>query len=379
MKKIYQLAIRTVCVCLLFAGCENAEYAVVDNSVYISEAAGSSKSTILTMEDAVTVNINIRLAKKIDEAVEVGVRLNPALIEAYNAANNSEYFSVPNFQLPVDAKVVIPANEIGATYSFQIESFETEGKQYALGVELDVLSGGINKSVSQSNFVYLISKPLKGAVPVMNGRRGKVNVAPAESWGITTNQWSLECWTRMSGFNRNNQAIFNAGSPGQEVYIRFGDANGPYNYLQIKTLGGQVQTASDLKANQWYHWAFVYDGTSLTIYRNGEQDVKFNPPAPVGGTVRFDKMEMIASGSYFVDECALAQVRLWKIALSQSQIKNGMYFSVNPANPGLIGYWPMDEGEGNTFRDITGNGHEATAEAEVIKRWIPSIRFDQLQ
>lgn len=26
-----------------------------------------------------------------------------------------------------------------------------------------------------------------------------------------------------------------------------------------------------------------------------------------------------------------------------------MYYSINPANPDLIGYWPTDEGKGNTL------------------------------
>lgn len=380
MKKIYILNFAIALLSILLIGCDNAEYEVKDNSIYLSDAAGLSKSITLTMDNGVDINVNVRLAKKADKDVEVEIRLNPDLLVHYNEVNSGEYYPVPNFSIPEGTKVTIPAGEIGAVYSIHIEDFDTGGKQYALGVELgNVLSGGVEKSNVQSKFIYLLAKPLNVSVPVLNGQSGMVKTAPEENWGITTSQWSLECWARMSAYNRNNQAIFNTGSKDHEIYIRFGDANRPYNYLQVKTLGGQVQTPADLDPNKWYHWAFVYDGTTFIIYQNGEEVAKFDPPAPKGGSVRFDFVEMISSGSYFSDRCAMSQVRLWKTAISQTQIKSNMYYSVNPENDNLIGYWPLDEGEGNSFADITGNGHDATAENGVVKGWEHNVRFDKLQ
>jgi hypothetical protein len=86
--------------------------------------------------------------------------------------------------------------------------------------------------------------------------------------------------------------------------------------------------------------------------------------------------------TYFPDLCAMSQMRLWKTAISQSQIKNNMYYEIDPANPGLIGYWPMNEGSGNVFKDITGNGHDATASvtasgASTVQRWEHGVRFDR--
>lgn len=378
MKRIYILGLTIALFSILFTGCDNAEYKVIDNGVYLSDAAGTTKSLTLTMDKGVDVNINVRLAKKVEQDVAVEIKLNPALLDSYNKANNSEYYPVPGFQLPADAKVTIPAGELGAVYSFRIEDFNPEGKQYALGVELgNVLMGNIEKSAPLSEFVYLLAIPLKVSVPVMKSLTSKqVRIAPETNWGINTTQWTLEFWARMSGYRVNNQAIFYGGSDEHEIYIRFGDANRPYNYLQIKTLGGQVQTKSDLENNKWYHWAFVYDGTTLQIYRDGEPDVKFEPPAPIGGQVRFDYGGFISSGSqYFRDECALGQVRLWKTAISQGQIKNNMYFSINPANTNLIAYWPMDIGTGSSFPDITGNGHDATADDGIVLKWEHDVRF----
>ena len=54
----------------------------------------------------------------------------------------------------------------------------------------------------------------------------------------------------MDGFDINNQAIFNSGSSDHEVYIRFGDAMIPYNSLQVKTLGSQVNTVTLFEKNK---------------------------------------------------------------------------------------------------------------------------------
>ena len=229
-----------------------------------------------------------------------------------------------------------------------MDDFVTNGITYAIPLTLgNVIKGNIVKSKAQSKFIYVLAKPLNVSVPVLRGNAGNVTTLPETDWGITVDAWTLEAWVRMDGYSINNQAIFTSGSNDHEIYIRFGDANRPYNYLQIKSLGGQKQTASDLEANTWYHWAFVYNGTTLTIYRNGKRN-----------------------------NCAMSQVRLWKVARTESEIANNMYFEVNPKNPNLIALWPMDEGDGTSFRDATGNGHNATSNG-ALQRWEHNIRFDK--
>jgi hypothetical protein len=388
MKKKYILLGITIATFGLFHGCNDAEYDIKDNSVYIAEAATAAKSVTVSMEDnGVDINLTVRLAVPTSSDIQVEITTNPDLLDSFNATNSTEYVMLPadRFNLPANAKVTIPAGEISATFKIHVDNFDTQSKRYALPIALgNVLEGNVNKSVAQSKFVYLVAKPLIVSVPVMKGVGADgsgIRVEAAASrrpFGINVAQWSLECWARMSAYTKNNQAIFNLGSSDHEIYIRFGDANAPYNYLQIKTLGGQVQTARDLVPGIWYHWTFIYDGVTLYIYRNGELDVKFDPPTPAGGQVRIDFVEMISSGAtYFPDQCAMSQVRLWKTAISPTQIKNNMYYAIDPTNTNLIAYWPMNEGSGSNFADITGNGYEAVAAAGILQRWEDNIRFDK--
>lgn len=376
MRYIYLVAV--VLSIWIFTGCNNAEYQITENSIYFADAAGKDKATTITMENGADIKIIVRLAQKSSEDVTVGLQFNSELLNKYNAENGTEYQPFEVNKLPKDIRVTIPAGEISAGYTLHIDDFDTEGINYAVPIELgEVISGGVQKSISQGQYIYLLQKPLIVSVPVMNGQKGRVDAAPLTNWGITCTQWTLEAWVYMDGFNKNNQALFRAGNKEKdsEIYIRYGDANKPYNYLNIKTFGAQSNTEKNLEENTWYHWAFVFDGVDMLVYRNGELDLKYTPK-PVS-VVYMDYVQMICSGSYFRDNCCMSQVRLWSVARSQTEIKNNMYFEVNPKNPNLIALWPMDEGEGSFFRDATGNGHDATAAEGVVKEWKHDIRFDK--
>ena len=388
MKRKYKFLITFVLSVAAFTSCKDAEYDVKDNSVYIAEASTAKTMNVAMELTGADINITVRLAKQVDYNVTATIGINSQLIDDYNKANSTEYFLLPSehFSLPSNAQVTIPAGEISATLKVHVNHFETQGKFYALPVTLtNIVEGNIAQSSTQSKLIYLIAKPLIVSVPVMKGYDGEcVIIRPTLDWNIRTKEWTIESWVRMAGYTRNNQAIFSNLGDGIDVptvvYIRFGDANGPYNYLQIKTLEGQVQTERDLVPNKWYHWAFVYDGITLTIYRDGEQDVRFTPPPPLGagGTVEFQTLLMITSGVYyFPDLCAMSQVRFWKVARTPTQIKNNMYYDIDPTNSDLIGYWPMDEGEGNVFSDISGNGNNGVAGEHILQHWEHNIRFDR--
>ena len=373
---------------LLFTGCENAEYKVTENSIYLIDAVKTEKSTIIKMEDGADIQISVRLAQQTTSDVEVGITFKPENIAQYNKINGTEYESIPEDLLPKNVTVTIPAGEISAGYKLHIDKFNTGRITYAVPVELgEVIKGDIAKSNTQGKFIYVLAKPLITSVPIMKGygpenNAEKITGAPAENWGIQTPQWTLETWVRMDGFTKNNQAIFDTGSYDTEkgryaIYIRFGDANGPYNYLQVKIYNGQIETAKDLTPNTWYHFAFVFDGSIFTIYRNGIKDVSFTP-ASIPDVAKFDYLKMISSSAtYFKNNCSMSQIRLWKVARTETEIANNMYYEVNPANPNLIAYWPMNEGSGATFADITKNGHDLTADSHIIQGCDHDIRFDK--
>ena len=378
MKYIYLSTLMFALSALLFTGCDNADYKANGNSLYLSDAAGTSKSSTVTLtENGVDINVVIRLANKMAEDVEVEVGYAPELVAAFNESNGTEYEAIPADKLPQGMTATIPAGEISTIFQLHINNFATNGITYVVPFSLgNVVKGGVEKSAAMSHFFYILSKPLNVSVPVMKPYgQERVESDPDKKWGAAVDTYTLEAWVRMSNFNRNNQAIFNVQA-NNELYVRFGDANRPYNYLQVKAHGdGGTDTDRDWNPNQWYHVAIVYNGSELVIYRDGKRIAGKQVPAPKGGMV-IDGLQMVSSSSsYFPAECAMSQVRLWNYARSEAEIQNNMYYEVNPKNPSLIGLWPLDEGKGNTFRDATGQGRDMTAQQSIIRRWEPNVTF----
>lgn len=379
MKYIYLSSLIIALSAFLFTGCDNADYKAQGNSLYIADAASTAKAATITMDGGADINVTVRLAQKLTEDVEVEIGFTPEILTSYNANNGTEYEVLPAKQLPQGATVTIPAGEISAIFQLHIDDFATNGITYAVPLTLgNVLKGNVTKSDAQGKFIYVLSKPLNVSVPVMQPR-GTENVQtdPNTDWGVAVETYTLEAWVRMSYLSRNNQAIFNVRA-NNELYVRFGDANSPYNYLQVKAHGdGGTETARDWNTNQWYHIAIVYNGSELVIYRDGIRVVGKQVPAPKGGMI-INGLQMISSSSqYFRAECAMSQVRLWNYARSQAEIQNNMFFEVNPKNPNLIGLWPLDEGEGNAFKDATGQGRDMTAGDGLVRRWEHDVRFDK--
>ena len=375
MRKIFSLILTAASAIVMFYGCDNAEYKIIRNSVYLSDADGITKSRTLTVEGELDIPITVRLAQKVDSDVTVSLVFSQEDLDIYNSANSTEYQCMED--LPSDVTVTIPAGSITANYTLHVGDYAASGVTYAIPVRLDnVNNGDVMVSSGQGKFVYVLSKPLIVSVPVMKGVGSEgTGVIAGGEWGFEVNAWTFEAWIRMSGYNTNNQSFFRSGTtnPGN-IFMRFGDSNRPFNYLQVKLYGGEVKTEANLEAGKWYHWAMVYDGTTFTIYRNGEKDVEFQPTRPAKMVMEYARM--MDTGSMFRDECSISQARFWKVARTQTEIQANMYYEVNPDNSGLIAYWPMDDKNGNIFRDISGNGRDMTAADGVIQRWEDGIRFD---
>lgn len=376
-----------------FTSCEDAEADVIDNGVYISEAASKAATKIAVEEEGAKIAFTVRLAQPLSEDVLVKVKVDPSILSEYNKLNKTNFEALPKEYWDFEStETVIKAGDIAAPQTvINVKTFTTGGKNYALPVVVDQVEGPVAKTNTSSKFIYQLDKPLIVKTPILTGADKGVQTGPFDAdnqpikWGFTTLTWTLEGWVRMDKLNTNNQALFTSGSGDHEVYIRFGDVNRYYDrypdtmpYLQIKTLGSQVETGPVFYRDQWAHFALTYDGTNCTIYVNGNQEAQFAPPAPKGGTVRFDQMTMIGSGSrYFKAKCNLSQVRMWKVALTQLQIQNNMYYELDASNPDMIAYWKMDEGDGYNFADATGNGHDAVAETNCLRGWTDYLRFDK--
>jgi hypothetical protein len=108
----------------------------------------------------------------------------------------------------------------------------------------------------------------------------------------------------------------------------------------------------NLQISQWQHLAGTYDGVNMTIYRNGV--LVASKPHPYPGNVH-DANFVLLGGWPRPLNGLIDEVRIWNIVRTQSEIQATMNYTLSGNEPGLVGYWHLDEGSGQVAFDSTNN------------------------
>ncbi len=365
---------------LVLTGCNDAEYDTLSNQAYILQTNTNANSSLkLTVgAEVATTTLNVRLSDVAN--VESSYRLvyDTAVVNEYNRLNETPYASLPqeSFSLSSEETTI----EAGASVSTPItltvppysEALKASGKKYAIGFRLENTSGNASVLPSGSKIVYILDQVVIQPVVVLDQNhyvsQDLVKNYPLTEWTVEMNINKHVLYTEVG--RGNNQAIFGAGP--DEIYIRFGDAPIEGNRLQIKTQGTQMNSLALFNEHTWYHLAFVCTGTKLYLYVNGQLDNSMDLP---GKTTNVNNINICSPSTYWLGNAMYSEVRFWQRARSQAEIANNMY-ACDPTTPGLITYYKMNEGEGYSFRDASGNGNNAETNGQAVPEWIQDVRID---
>ena len=119
---------------------------------------------------------------------------------------------------------------------------------------------------------------------------------------------------------------------------------------------------------QWHHLAAVYDGAVMRLHVDGQlvngstkQSGDIAYPAKgrllIGG---YENQDGVKSFSGRIDE-----VRLWNRVRTAADIKQAMNSRLTGSEPGLVGYWRLDQGKGDAVPDGVKEKHDA--KKKVVK------------
>ncbi|BAZ23304.1 patatin [Kalymmatonema gypsitolerans NIES-4073] len=120
----------------------------------------------------------------------------------------------------------------------------------------------------------------------------------------------------------------------------------------IKTFGN-----GELTVGQWHFFAIVFNQGQLTIYLDGHEYFgsctgsslnKATSPVTLGATLH--------NNIYFTGQ--LANISVWNYSCSPVEIQSHRSGLVVGNEEGLVAYWKLNEGEGVTVKDQTGNAHD---------------------
>ena len=358
-----------------FIACEDAKNDVIDNMVYISEAASASTGEIILGKtgEVYTGAITVKAGRVAETDIKVTLTVDQSVLTAYNKRNDVEFAVIPSEYIEIPSMVVIPKGASQVEVPFTITSFDGEkGVEYAAPIKV-VSADGVPVSTGSGAYIYTFGKPLIQKAPGFYYDSKMNMVWPGQ---VDLTNFTLEWWARCTnrsgngGFSVNNQAMFSFAA-NKELYIRFGDivyvdqntGRNMYNFLQIKTMGIDANYDSGdpnenpLQWGEWIHFAHTYDASTgdVVLYMNGKEVNRNNGGA--GTVFNFTGCSMFGSGStYFKDIIEMCQLRMWKTTRTAAQIAKNMKKEVKYNDPNLLFYFPMNEGEGEVLNDVTGNG-----------------------
>lgn len=358
-----------------FTACEDAKNDVIDNMVYISEAAAASSGEIILGKtgEVTTGVVTVRAGQIATTDIKVEIALDNSVLTSFNSRNDAEYAMIPAEYITLPSEVVIAAGSSQVEVPFTVTSFDGEkGVEYAAPIKV-VSATGVPVSVGSGAYIFTFGKPLVQKAPGFS-YDSKMNMVWPQQVDLTN--FTLEWWARCTnksgtgGFSVNNQALFSFAA-NKELYIRFGDivyvdastGRNMYNFLQIKTMGIDANYDSGdpnknpLKWGEWIHFAHTYDAATgdVVLYMNGKEVNRNNGGA--GTVFNFTGCSMFGSGyTYFKDIVEMCQLRMWKTTRTAAQIAKNMKKEVKYDDPNLLFYFPMNEGEGEVLNEVTGNG-----------------------
>lgn len=110
-----------------------------------------------------------------------------------------------------------------------------------------------------------------------------------------------------------------------------------------------------LDDNTWHHLAGVRSGSSMYLYLDGKQvgtGTAYNNTGMT--TFRFGNRNT----TYY--QGVIEEVRIWNVGRTAQQIKSGMYNTVAASSTGLLAYYKLNEGSGQTVGDATANAYNGT-------------------
>jgi len=128
------------------------------------------------------------------------------------------------------------------------------------------------------------------------------------------------------------------------------------------------QTPAVIRPGEWQHVALVFSSNKVSVRVSGRSVCEQNWSDPIALAGERAVVGAAGDGSEpFAGE--IDEIRVWNVARSDSEIRDAMNRTISPNEPGLVGYWRLDEGEGKIARDLS----PFRAHAQLGNRPVPDM------
>lgn len=174
------------------------------------------------------------------------------------------------------------------------------------------------------------------------------------------NRWTLEAWVKPTATWGGRRTIVGGMAECLDWSLAMHDGAFAVETRQPGGCTIGYRSSEGIVPGTWYHVAATCDGVTATLYVDGQSaasgpvDPDY-PPTAQG--VRIGS-EVCCGGNTFPG--FINEVRIWGQVRSAEEIQAAMNQELTGNEPGLAGYWRLNEGGGSVVRDLTPNGHHGT-------------------
>ena len=172
---------------------------------------------------------------------------------------------------------------------------------------------------------------------------GSNNTATIKKPYITTGDFSIEFWMKNSSPN-GTSTLLNQDGGGIKVEL--------INNVLKYTIGGQSISSTILKDGKFNHYTLSYDASipKLSIIENDIELTSTLAPNPTT-TLSFTNLNpVVIGGNTFKGN--IHDLGLWSKPITRDQSVANMNVSLTGSENGILGYWPMNEGNGKIAKDL---------------------------
>lgn len=367
MKNKFLLLPFILLVLVYITGCQKNK--IGGNAVYLSNAGEGNISQAVTVDDkGGEIDITARTVTIATNDIQVSLGSNENALEEFNKKWGTSYKALPSsyYSLTYESAEIKSGSAFATPVQLNIKPLDAtlpESDKYAIPITITKSTDGIDLLNSASTVIIIINRVIVTNAPRLTNAYMVKSPINDPYNGIKA--WTFEWRCNMTSMSTNNRALMMAYGDNTEFYTRFGDVVIKPSQLQVKFgTYGQFSPEQEFQANRWYHFAVVYNGSTVKWYADGKEIMN----VPLVASFNFDEVQFgNSSTSGLVNE-----IRFWSVPRSQAQIVNNMY-AVDPESQGLEGYWKCNEGEGRTFKDATSNGNDMEGTGTID--WVSGIRM----
>lgn len=200
---------------------------------------------------------------------------------------------------------------------------------------------------------------------------------PDYAKGFTVEAWvcyhSFRWWSRIIDFGNGPLA-------NNIVFANREKTNDLSFQVYVGQEGREIIASRALKVNTWMHLAATVDANGqAALYKNGQLLVtdQIKLPRSVKRVQNFIGHSNWEDPDDYFDG-KIAEVRIWDHARTAAEIKNDMNIKLSGSEPGLVGYWPCDDGADDgaddRVKDLTTNQYHGTRHgAQWFQEEIPAM------